>query len=82
MFERRWSPSSPGERGGSGLGLAIVTAIVTAHGGQVRAGPSASGGAEFLLRLPAVTVAAVSPDLPGPCPLATTQPPVALQPTR
>ncbi len=53
LFERKWRPRTPGERTGSGLGLAIVKAIVTAHGGDVRAASSRLGGAEFTLRLPA-----------------------------
>lgn len=55
LFERKWQPRSPGGRTGSGLGLAIVKAIVVAHGGDVRAVNSQSGGAEFTLRLPATT---------------------------
>jgi signal transduction histidine kinase len=38
--------------GGTGLGLAIVRAIVEAHGGWVRAGASAVGGARIELELP------------------------------
>jgi signal transduction histidine kinase len=37
---------------GSGLGLAIVHAIVTQHGGTVRIGSSALGGARFAVHLP------------------------------
>ncbi len=54
LFDRKWRPSSPGERTGSGLGLAIVKAIITAHRGEVRASNSRFGGAEFTLRLPGV----------------------------
>ncbi len=53
LFERKWRPTSPGERSGTGLGLAIVKAIVTAHGGSVTATRSRAGGAEFTLTLPA-----------------------------
>ena len=52
LFERKWRRADPGERSGSGLGLAIVKAIVTAHGGEVGACASSTGGAEFTLRLP------------------------------
>ncbi len=52
LFERKWRPRTPGERTGSGLGLAIVKAIVSAHGGDVRATSSGLGGAEFTMRLP------------------------------
>ncbi len=37
---------------GSGLGLSIVQAVVTAHGGQVRARPRADGGLEITAILP------------------------------
>jgi two-component system sensor histidine kinase BaeS len=39
--------------GGSGIGLAVVAALVHAHGGEVSAHNRASGGASFLVRLPA-----------------------------
>ena len=38
---------------GTGLGLAVVRRVVTAHGGSVRVGPRAGGGARFELVLPA-----------------------------
>ena len=38
---------------GAGLGLAVVRAIVTAHGGTVRAEARPGGGARFVLWLPA-----------------------------
>ena len=55
VFERfyRADPSRSRAHGGAGLGLAIVAAIVTAHGGQVGAGPAPGGGAVFTIRLPA-----------------------------
>jgi signal transduction histidine kinase len=37
---------------GSGLGLSIVQAIVTRHGGSVRASNAAGAGAEFTIFLP------------------------------
>jgi signal transduction histidine kinase len=40
------------KHGGSGLGLAIVRDVVSLHGGSVRAGQSAAGGAAFTVRLP------------------------------
>jgi two-component system OmpR family sensor kinase len=54
VFERfyRADPSRSRAHGGAGLGLAIVAAIVTAHGGQVGAGPAPGGGAVFTIRLP------------------------------
>jgi signal transduction histidine kinase len=38
---------------GAGIGLAVVRAIARRAGGDVRAEPSALGGARFVLRLPA-----------------------------
>jgi signal transduction histidine kinase len=43
--------------GGTGLGLAIVRAITDAHGGTVKAGQSAEGGARIELELPGFTPA-------------------------
>jgi two-component system sensor histidine kinase FlrB len=43
---------------GTGLGLAVVQAVVLEHGGSVRAGSSARGGALFEIRLPLLTAAA------------------------
>jgi two-component system sensor histidine kinase KdpD len=37
---------------GAGLGLAICRAIVSAHGGEISAGPGAHGGARFEFTLP------------------------------
>jgi two-component system OmpR family sensor kinase len=54
MFERFWRTERGRSRGpgGAGLGLAIVKAIVTAHGGDVRAENASGGGAAFRVRLP------------------------------
>jgi signal transduction histidine kinase len=52
IFERFVRGS--GDRGGSfGLGLAIVQAVAESHGGTVTLESSASGGARFVVRLPA-----------------------------
>jgi two-component system OmpR family sensor kinase len=58
LFERFWRADGGRGRGkaGAGLGLAIVSAIVDAHGGQVRAENAPDGGAAFLVRLPKAAV--------------------------
>lgn len=38
--------------GGTGLGLSISRGLIEAHGGSLRAQNAASGGAEFIIRLP------------------------------
>ena len=50
IFTRFWHRS---RRGGTGLGLYVVRGLVEAHGGEVRVGQAASGGAEFRFTLPA-----------------------------
>ena len=50
-FERFSRASSSRRNDGSGLGLAIVATVVTAHGGEVRAG-NWDGGAEIRITLP------------------------------
>jgi two-component system, OmpR family, sensor kinase len=54
VFERFWRDSESRGRddGGAGLGLAIVAAIVSSHGGTVRAENPADGGALFTVSLP------------------------------
>jgi two-component system, OmpR family, sensor kinase len=54
VFDRfyRADPSRSRQSGGSGLGLAIVEAIVTAHGGMVRASNVEDGGARITISLP------------------------------
>ncbi len=55
VFERfvRLDEARASDAGGSGLGLAIVREIVRAHGGDVRVDAGASGGARFVVSLPA-----------------------------
>jgi two-component system, OmpR family, sensor histidine kinase ChvG len=55
IFKRFYSERPTEEDFGkhSGLGLAIAKQIVEAHGGQISADNRASGGARFLVRLPA-----------------------------
>lgn len=55
VFERfvRLDEARSRDVGGSGLGLAIVREIVLAHGGDVRVDDAPSGGARFVVVLPA-----------------------------
>lgn len=54
LFDRFWRAEGGRERGrgGAGLGLSIVGAAVEAHGGEVTASNTPSGGALFIVRLP------------------------------
>jgi signal transduction histidine kinase len=55
IFERfaRLDDSRSRDRGGSGLGLAVVRSIVTRHRGHVWVEDSPTGGARFVVELPA-----------------------------
>ena len=53
VFTKFWRRGDGGRRSGTGLGLFIVKGLVEAHGGEITAGRSASGGAEFRFTLPA-----------------------------
>ena len=55
VFERfvRLDTSRTRDQGGSGLGLAVVRSIVTHHRGHVRVEDSPTGGARFIVELPA-----------------------------
>ncbi len=48
----RADPGRSRDRGGAGLGLSIVSAVVAAHGGQVRVTQTEGGGATFEVELP------------------------------
>jgi len=50
----RADPSRSRDSGGAGLGLSIVSAVVAAHGGQVRVRDTDGGGATFDVELPLV----------------------------
>ncbi|HYM97792.1 MAG TPA: HAMP domain-containing sensor histidine kinase, partial [Candidatus Sulfotelmatobacter sp.] len=48
----RADPSRSRDSGGAGLGLSIVSAVVVAHGGQVKVKETSGGGATFEVELP------------------------------
>jgi two-component system sensor histidine kinase MprB len=52
VFDRFYRADTARNTPGTGLGLSIVAQTVTQHGGWVRAGHSAQGGAEFTVQLP------------------------------
>jgi signal transduction histidine kinase len=54
-FVRGEGPADVAGHGGTGLGLAIVKAVADAHGGNVSAGRSPSGGALFTVKIPSAT---------------------------
>ena len=63
IFERFVRGAGDTGDGGSGLGLAIVRAVAEGHGGSVRLESPASGGARFVVRLPARSTAAPEAEL-------------------
>ena len=65
VFDRFFRADTARTTPGTGLGLSIVAQVVRQHGGTVRAGRSAQGGAEFTLTLPG----ARSPELLAEAPL-------------
>ncbi|MFI1827885.1 sensor histidine kinase [Streptomyces sp. NPDC020412] len=56
IFERfvRLDDARSRDEGGAGLGLAIARDVARRHGGTLTVGRSAAGGAQFVLRLPAL----------------------------
>jgi two-component system, OmpR family, sensor kinase len=48
----RADPSRSRDSGGAGLGLSIVSAVVIAHGGNVKVRQTSGGGATFEVELP------------------------------
>jgi two-component system sensor histidine kinase MprB len=52
VFERFYRSAESRAMPGSGLGLSIVRSIAERHGGDVRAGSAAGGGAAFWLTIP------------------------------
>jgi signal transduction histidine kinase len=53
VSERIFEPDYTLKAGGTGLGLAVVRQAIAAHGGRVEARRRVTGGAEFVVRLPA-----------------------------
>lgn len=53
VFERFWRAGTVLRKPGVGLGLYMVRRVVELHGGSVRAGNAASGGAEMIVTVPA-----------------------------
>ncbi len=51
----RADPSRSRDSGGAGLGLSIVSAVVSAHGGQVKVKETTGGGVTFEVELPLVS---------------------------
>ncbi|MBA8793531.1 two-component system sensor histidine kinase MprB [Friedmanniella endophytica] len=56
VFDRFYRAESSRNTPGTGLGLSIVAQAAARHGGWVRAGRSAQGGAEFTFRVPGSTI--------------------------
>lgn len=54
IFEKFYRVANGGATGGTGLGLAICRSVVEAHGGIIRVGDGAAGGAEFGVVLPLI----------------------------
>jgi K+-sensing histidine kinase KdpD len=52
VFDRFFRADTARTTPGTGLGLSIVAQVVRQHGGVIRAGRSAQGGAEFTMVLP------------------------------
>ncbi len=55
VFDRFYRGEAARTTPGTGLGLSIAAQTVSRHGGWIRAGRSAQGGAEFTIRLPGAT---------------------------
>jgi two-component system sensor histidine kinase MprB len=55
IFDRFYRADSARNTPGTGLGLSIVAQTVQRHGGWIKAGRSAQGGAEFTVQLPGAT---------------------------
>jgi two-component system sensor histidine kinase MprB len=67
VFDRFFRADTARTTPGTGLGLSIVEQVVRQHGGVVRAGRSAQGGAEFTMVLPGARSLEALPQ-PAPAP--------------
>ncbi len=61
--ERLFLPFYSTKHRGTGLGLAIAAKIVQEHGGTIRAESNSPKGARFVVRLPVIEQAAISPPI-------------------
>jgi two-component system, OmpR family, sensor histidine kinase MprB len=70
IFDRFYRAEAARTTSGTGLGLSIAAQTVKRHGGWIRAGRSAQGGAEFTIRLPgATTIEDLQPSVATPEPV-------------
>ena len=58
MIERIFEPLVTAKAAGTGLGLVLCRVIIDAHGGEISAGASQTGGASFRMWLPITSEAA------------------------
>ncbi len=63
VFDRFFRADTARNTPGTGLGLSIVAQTIQQHGGWVKAGRSAQGGAEFTVHLPGSSTAESLPEL-------------------
>ena len=78
VFDRFYRADTARNTPGTGLGLSIVAQTISQHGGWVKAGASAQGGAEFTVQLPGASSLRASPDRPPrPSPRSSTYRPHA-----
>jgi two-component system sensor histidine kinase MprB len=81
IFDRFYRGDSARQTSGTGLGLSIVAQTIAQHGGWVKAGRSAQGGAEFTIQLPgAASLEAVSEPTRAATPTHPAAPPHAAPP--
>ena len=77
IFDRFYRGDSARQTSGTGLGLSIVAQTIAQHGGWVKAGRSAQGGAEFTVQLPgAASIEAITQPTAQPA-AQTSSPPAA-----